>query len=89
VIDRPLKAPRARRAEGWLTFGFDPDLGRASTMALSGMLDLIEEQFGVPRTEALAMASLAVDLRVTQVVNRSQGVHAVLRADAFVGKALS
>ena len=83
VIDRPLNAPRAKTGEGWLTFGFDPDLNRATTMALSGMLDLIEELQGVDRSEALAMASLAVDLRITQVVNQVQGVHAVLREDSL------
>jgi acetamidase/formamidase len=83
VIDRPLKAPRAKTGEGWLTFGFDADLDRASTMALSNMLDLIEELQVVDRSEALAIASLAVDLRITQVVNQTQGVHAVLRFDAI------
>jgi acetamidase/formamidase len=85
LIDRPLKAPRARTAEAWITFGFDADLNRASTMALAGMLDLIEEQTGVNRQEALALASVAADLRVTQIVNQTQGVHAVLRFDAIGG----
>jgi acetamidase/formamidase len=85
LIDRPLKAPRAKTPDAWITFGFDPDLNRASTMALSGMLDLIEEQTGVNRQEALALASVAADLRVTQIVNQSQGVHAVLRVDAIGG----
>jgi acetamidase/formamidase len=83
VIDRPLNAPRARTTDAWLTFGFDPDLNRASTMALSGMLDLIQELHNVGRQEALALASLAVDLRITQIVNQTQGVHAVLRLDAI------
>jgi acetamidase/formamidase len=83
VIDRPLKAPRAKTADAWITFGFDPDLNRASTMALSGMLDLIQEQHGLDRQAALALASLAVDLRITQIVNQSQGVHCVLRFDAL------
>jgi len=86
VIDRPLNAPRARTADGWITFGFDADLNRATTMALSGVLDLIQETAGVPRQEALAMASLAVDLRITQIVNQVQGVHAVMRDDA-IGRA--
>jgi acetamidase/formamidase len=33
--------------------------------------------------DALALASVAVDLRVTQVVNGQVGVHAVLRDDAI------
>jgi acetamidase/formamidase len=83
LIDSPLKAPRAKTAEAWITFGFDADLNRASMMALNGMLDLIQEQYKVERQEALALASLVVDLRVTQIVNQVQGVHAVLGFDAI------
>lgn len=88
VVDRPLKAPRAKTADAWVTFGFDPDLDRASTMALNGMLDLIQEQHSVDRSKALGLASLAADLRITQIVNQSQGVHCVLPFDAL-GRAVS
>jgi acetamidase/formamidase len=88
VLDRPLKAPRAKTADAWITFGFDPDLNRASTMALNGMLDLIQEQHGVDRSKALGLASLAADLRITQIVNQSQGVHCVLPFNAL-GRAMS
>jgi acetamidase/formamidase len=83
VLDRPLKAPRARTSDAWITFGLGDTLDAASTMALNHMLDLIEEQFAVPRAEALALASIAADLRVTQVVNQTQGVHMILRDEAF------
>ena len=36
------------------------------------------------RSDALAFASVVVDLRVTQVVNGVLGVHAVLRDDALL-----
>jgi acetamidase/formamidase len=42
------------------------------------MLELMGELYGVARREALALASVVVDLRVTQVVNGVCGVHAVL-----------
>jgi acetamidase/formamidase len=83
LVDQTLEAPRAKTAEAWITFGFDPDLNRATMMALAGMLDLIQSERGVSRQEALALASVAVDLRITQIVNQAQGVHAVLRHDAF------
>ena len=86
VLNQPLKAPRAKTADAWITFGFDPDLNRASTMALNGMLDLIQEQHRVDRSKALALASLAADLRITQIVNQSQGVHCVLPFDALATK---
>jgi acetamidase/formamidase len=47
-------------------------------IALDAMLVLMNELYGLPRGEALALASLLVDLRITQVVNGVQGVHAVL-----------
>jgi acetamidase/formamidase len=39
---------------------------------------------GFGRSEALALASVLVDLRVTQVVNQAVGVHALLRSDRSV-----
>ena len=47
------------------------------------MLDLMERELGVDRKRALALASVAVDLHVTQLVNEAKGVHAVLRDGAL------
>lgn len=76
--DLDLALPRARTPAGWLTFGFDPDLNEAMVAALGAMLDLLGELLGVDRHRALALASIAVDLRITQVANGVWGVHAVL-----------
>jgi acetamidase/formamidase len=38
----------------------------------------MEREHRLERRDALALASVAVDLRVTQIVNRVKGVHAVL-----------
>ena len=81
--DLRLEWPIARITDAWLTFGFDEHLGRAARIAVDGMLDLMQRELGVGRSEALALASVVVDLRVTQVVNESLGVHAVLRDDAL------
>jgi acetamidase/formamidase len=81
--DRELRSPLARTADSWLAFGFDEDLDAAAEQALQTMLDLMERELGASRPECLALASVAVDLRVTQVVNQVKGVHAVLRDDAI------
>jgi acetamidase/formamidase len=39
----------------------------------------MERELGLSRPEACALASVTVDLRVTQVVNQVRGVHAILR----------
>ncbi len=81
--DLPLKWPIARIDGAWLTFGFHEHLGRAARIAVDGLLDLMEREHGVSRDDALALASVVADLRVTQVVNGALGVHAVLRDDAI------
>jgi acetamidase/formamidase len=81
--DLPLEWPVARTDGAWLAFGFDEHLGVAARIAVDGMLDLMEREHGFSRPDALALASVVVDLRVTQVVNEVLGVHAVLRDDAL------
>lgn len=82
--DLELEWPLARIEGAWLAFGFDEDLGRAARIAVDGMLDLIEREHGLGRADATALASVVCDLRVTQIVNGTVGVHAVLRDDAFL-----
>jgi len=78
-----LTTPRANTPAGWITLGFDEDLDEAMHLALDAMLDLMGELYGLSRRDALALASLVVDLRVTQVVNGVKGVHALLPHDAL------
>jgi acetamidase/formamidase len=63
---------------GRITFGFSPDLNKAMGDALAAMVTWMQALFGLDRGTALALASPAVDLRVTQVANDTWGVHAVL-----------
>ena len=81
--DLVLANPSAWTPEAWLTFGFDEDLDEAAAQAIDGMLDLMAREHGLERREALALASVVVDLRVTQMVNASRGVHARLAHDAL------
>jgi acetamidase/formamidase len=79
-----LTTPRALTPAGWITFGFHDDLHEATMIALEAMVAWIEELHGLNRHNAVALSSLAVDLRVTQIVNQGvMGVHAVLPAGAL------
>ena len=80
--DLRLEWPVARIEGAWLTFGFADELGRAAEIATEAMLGHIQREHGIARLDALALASLVVDLRVTQMVNGVMGVHAVLRDGA-------
>jgi acetamidase/formamidase len=81
--DLVIEWPIARTADAWLTFGFDEDLRQAARIALDGMLDLMGREHDLNRDDALALSSVVVDLRVTQLANKTVGVHAVLRDDAW------
>jgi formamidase len=83
LSDLELRSPIARSDGAWVAFGFDEDLDLAAEQCMATMLDLMERELEVDRNHALALASVAVDLAVTQVVNGAKGVHAVLRDDAF------
>jgi acetamidase/formamidase len=83
LSDVELRTPVARTRDAWLAFGFDEDLDLAAEQAIATMLDLMERELGVDRGYAIALGSVAVDLRVTQIVNGVKGVHAVLRDDAI------
>src|SRR5439155_18975152 len=81
--DLELAWPIAHTPDAWIAFGFDADLDEAATIATAGILDLMQREHRLARHDALALASVAVDLRVTQVVNGVKAVHAVLRHDAI------
>ena len=75
-----LTTPIARDADGaWITLGLHEDLDEAAVIALNAMLELLGRERGLSRRDALALASLQVDLRITQMVNQVCGVHAILR----------
>jgi len=81
--DQPLTSPWAETDAGTVTFGVDEDLDKASLKALEAMTTLLGKRYGMTTQQALVMASVVVDLRVTQIVNGVQGVHAVLPKDAI------
>ncbi len=85
VDDMSLERPRAWTPEGWITFGFDEDLDKATFMALGDMMDLMVAKFELTnRQVALGLASALVDLHITQIANPLYGVHAFLPHNAFI-----
>jgi acetamidase/formamidase len=76
--DMRLEWPMAETPTHMLTMAFDPDLDDCVVIALRQMLDLICARAGLDRYQAYTLASLAADLRVTQVVNGNKGIHVML-----------
>jgi acetamidase/formamidase len=80
---KTIRLPRAETPTEYMTMGFNEDLDEAVKIATREMLDWIVELKGLPRDEAYLLASVAVDLRVTQVVDGNKGVHAVIPKSIF------
>jgi acetamidase/formamidase len=80
---KTLRLPRAETPTEYMTMGFHEDLDEAVKIATREMLDWIVEMKGLPRDEAYLLASAAMDLRVTQVVDGNKGIHAVIAKSIF------
>ena len=75
---RHLDRPRAETPTHYIFMGLDPILDDAAKDALRQTLRFLVDEQGLGREDAYALCSLAVDLRVTQIVNGTKGVHAML-----------
>ncbi|HEX3815689.1 MAG TPA: acetamidase/formamidase family protein [Mycobacteriales bacterium] len=82
VPGSPVPGVHAETPFGRITFGFNSDLNEAMGDALDAMVIWMQSLFDLDKPAAVALASTTVDLRVTQVVNETWGVHAVLADDA-------
>jgi acetamidase/formamidase len=76
--DLHLEWPRAETPSHVMTMAFDPDLDDCVVIALRQMVDVVAKEAGIKPQEAYALCSLAADVRITQVVNGSKGVHVML-----------
>ena len=80
---RRLRWPRAETATHYITMGLNADLDEAAKIATGEMLDFLVETKGLSREEAYLLASAAMDLIVTQVVDGTKGIHAMLPKSIF------
>lgn len=76
--DIKISVPRAETETHHILMGFDPLIDNAAKMALRETIAFLGETLGMSRDDAYTLCSLAVDLRVTQIVNGVKGVHAML-----------
>jgi acetamidase/formamidase len=76
--DMNLAWPMAETPTHVITMAFDPDLDDCVVIALRDMIKLICARTNLSREDAYTLCSLAADLRVTQVVNGSKGIHVML-----------
>ncbi len=78
-----LKWPRAETLTHYMTMGLNTDLDEAARMATSQMLDFLVEKKGMKREDAYMLSSAAMDLTITQAVDGTKGVHAMIPKAIF------
>ena len=81
--DRTLEWPRAETPTHYVSMGLDPDLDEAARLATREMIDFLVRELDMDAADAYVLCSVALDLRITQLVDGTKGVHGVLAKSLF------
>jgi acetamidase/formamidase len=80
----PLNFPRAETATDYISMAFDPDLTKATTMAIQEMVDFIAATWKMNKHSAYQLVSVAGNVAITQLVDKpNHGVHVRLPKSIF------
>jgi acetamidase/formamidase len=78
-----LAWPRAETPTHFIAMGLHTDLDEAARLATREMIDFLVAEKGLGRDDAYMLCSLAADLRVTQLVDGTKGIHAMIAKSIF------
>lgn len=81
--NRSLRWPRAESPSHFIVMGLHPDLDEAARLATREAIDFLVTEQSMSRDDAYLLCSLAIDLRVTQLVDGTKGVHAMIPKSIF------
>ena len=81
--EKKITWARAETPTHYITMGLNEDLDQAAKLATREMIDFLVAEKGMSRDDAYILCSLAVDLHVTQLVDQTKGVHAMLPKSIF------
>jgi acetamidase/formamidase len=84
IKGKTLRWPRAETATHWITLGLHENLEEAMKMAIREPIDFLATEKGLSREDAYALASIAVDFEVTQVVDGVKGIHGMIPKAIFL-----
>lgn len=78
-----LAMPFGEDADYWMPVGLNPDLDEAMRQSVREAIAFLHGEFDMPEEVAYAYMSAATDFIVSQVVDRTKGVHGLIRKDHF------
>ena len=67
----------------WIPIGLNEDLDEAMKMSVRESIDFLSEEFGLDRALSYAYLSAGTDYEVSQVVDKTKGIHALIEKADF------
>ncbi|MBK6613235.1 acetamidase/formamidase family protein [Ottowia sp.] len=83
VPGKKLTQPMGETDAHWITLGLDPDLDEAMKKATREAIRFLVAEYGISEELAYAYLSAATDFEVSQVVDRTKGIHSKIRKSDF------
>lgn len=83
--DMHLNWPRAETPTHYIAMGINEDLREAAKLAVREAIDFLVTEKHLTRDDAYQLASVAADFDITQLVDGTKGVHAMIPKSIFVG----
>jgi len=81
--DMHIKRVEAENATHFIIMGMDKDLNKASHEAVANTVEFLQQRKGLDFFDSLSLCSLAVDYEVTEVVDGTKGIHAMIAKSLF------
>ena len=81
--DLHLKWPRGETPTHFITMGIDENLTEATKIAVREMIDFLVAEKKLSRDDAYMLTSVAADVDITQLVDGTKGVHAMIPKAIF------
>ncbi|RPE30710.1 acetamidase/formamidase [Acinetobacter sp. BIGb0102] len=83
IPGKEIMQPLAENAEFWITPGLDEDLDEAMKKSTREAIRFLNQEYGIDEALAYAYLSAATDFEVSQVVDKTKGIHAKIRKADF------
>ncbi len=83
IPGKKIVQPLAENAEFWITPGLDEDLDEAMKKSTREAIRFLNQEYGIDEALAYAYLSAATDFEVSQVVDKTKGIHAKIRKADF------
>lgn len=83
IPGQSMSQPLGENAEFWMTPGLDEDLDEAMKKSTREAIGFLNREYGIDEALAYAYLSAATDSEVSQVVDKTKGIHAKIRKADF------